>query len=572
MANFTNNGTYALPFNGDYNATVDPNLTAVTFDLSATNAAAYDISSNSGSISSNSGSGVTVNAPSNVTTFLTSATNGGTVTLGSGLVGQVLSINAIIDGGGSWVTPGNLLNQLNGGSLTFGSGGGVDLLGTAGTKYNLAAGQTAYGFTSSADVIDDQSLAFGQFSFYDIGASNNGSQQIIVNSGSDSALSFTVFGANLPQGQYTSTSTGPLLLTNDGTGGTDITPNVVCYVRGTRIATPQGESAVEALRVGDLVDTGSGLDGERTAQPVKWLGCRHIDLTAHPHPDTVAPIRICRSALADNVPHRDLLLSPDHAILVDGKLISARQLVNGVTIRQERNWRSVEYFHVELEGHAILLAEGLPAESYLNTGNRGFFANANDPLVLHPDLTNEASYPAREVASCAPFVWDEANVRPVWQALADRSAALGQRVPEHETTTDMGLHILAAGRVVKPIATENEISTFVLPQGAPEVRIVSRASTPIDTRPWLEDRRRLGVYVERIVLRNGSESREVPLDHPGLSQGWWGVERDGSSMRRWTDGGAVLPLPEYEGPTILEIHASSGGTIYLSDAELERAA
>ncbi|MFL5283746.1 MAG: Hint domain-containing protein [Rhodopila sp.] len=69
---------------------------------------------------------------------------------------------------------------------------------------------------------------------------------------------------------------------------------MVCYVRGTRIATPQGESAVEALRVGDLVDTGSGLDGERTAQPVKWLGCRHIDLTAHPHPDTVAPIRICR--------------------------------------------------------------------------------------------------------------------------------------------------------------------------------------------------------------------------------------------------------------------------------------
>jgi len=111
MANFTNNGTYALPFNGDYNATVDPNLTAVTFDLSATNAAAYDISSNSGS-------GVTVNAPSNVTTFLTSATNGGTVTLGSGLVGQALSINAIIDGGGSWVIPGNLLNQLNGGSLT----------------------------------------------------------------------------------------------------------------------------------------------------------------------------------------------------------------------------------------------------------------------------------------------------------------------------------------------------------------------------------------------------------------------------------------------------------------------
>ena len=155
----------------------------------------------------------------------------------------------------------------------------------------------------------------------------------------------------------------------------------------------------------------------------------------------MAPIRIRRGAFADNMPHTDLLVSPDHAIFVDGKLICARQLVNGTTIRQEKGWTSVEYFHVELDAHAILLAEGLPAESYLDTGNRGFFANSGEPLVLHPDLTDETDYPTREAESCAPFVWDEGNVRPVWQRLAERAAALGQPAPQLDTTTDADLHI-----------------------------------------------------------------------------------------------------------------------------------
>ena len=124
-------------------------------------------------------------------------------------------------------------------------------------------------------------------------------------------------------------------------------------------------------------------------QTVKWIGHRRIDLTSHPRPETVAPIRIERDAFADNVPHRDLLVSPDHAIFVDGMLICVRQLVNGTTIRPERGWTAVDYYHVELNEHAILLAEGLPAESYLDTGNRGFFANSGAPLVLHPDLTDE---------------------------------------------------------------------------------------------------------------------------------------------------------------------------------------
>jgi hypothetical protein len=292
----------------------------------------------------------------------------------------------------------------------------------------------------------------------------------------------------------------------------------------------------------------------------------------HPSPETIAPIRIARGAFAENMPHRDLLVSPDHAMFVDGRLICARQLVNGSTIRQEKGLTSVEYFHVELDAHAILLAEGLPAESYLDTGNRGFFANSGEPLVMHPDLTDETDYPAREAGSCAPFVWDEASVRPVWQRLAERAAALGLPPPQPETTADPELLIMAKGRTVRQLYGEDGLYIFPLPKGATEVRLVSRAVSPADVWPWLDDRRCLGVSVERIVLRGASEVQEVSVDHPGLTQGWQKVERDGTALRRWTSGDAVLALPALGGPAMLEIRAGNAGMAYVTggDATITR--
>ena len=88
---------------------------------------------------------------------------------------------------------------------------------------------------------------------------------------------------------------------------------------------------------------------------------------------------------------------------------------------------------------------------------------------------------------------------------------------------------------------------------------------PTEARPWLEDRRRLGVCVKRILLRGADELREIPVDHPDLTRGWWAVERDGQAMSRWTDGEAVLPLPAMSGHVMLEIHLA-GSMIYAVDA------
>ena len=340
----------------------------------------------------------------------------------------------------------------------------------------------------------------------------------------------------------------------------------VCYVRGTMIRTPTGELPIETLRPGMQVITLA--DGREVPQTVKWVGHRRISVAAHPRPETVAPIRIERDAIADGMPHRDLLVSPDHAIFVDGMLIGARQLLNGTTIRQERDNKAVHYYHVELEHHAILLAEGLPAESYIDTGNRGFFANSGMPLVLHPDLTDETNYPTREADSCAPFVSDEASVQPVWRRLADRAAAIGQAVTQRMTTTDADLRLLVDQRTVKPVFSDSDRVIFVLPRGTREVRLISRAQSPTEARPWLEDRRRLGVRVRRIAVRGAAEQREIPVDHPDLSQGWWAIEQDGPMMARWTDGEAVLPLPGMRGHVLLEIHLA-GSMTYVVDVASE---
>jgi Hint domain-containing protein len=320
-----------------------------------------------------------------------------------------------------------------------------------------------------------------------------------------------------------------VLTTPDRAGtGTDVFLSMVCYAAGTRILTATGERVIESLLQGDIVLTLS--DGELKAQPIKWVGRRRIDLTAHPRPETVAPVRVQRSAFADNMPHTDLLLSPDHAAFVEGMLICIRQLVNGSTIRIEPGLTAIDYYHVELDKHAILVAEGLPAESYLDTGNRGFFSNSGEPPVLHPDLTDEADYPTREAGSCAPLVWDEASVQPVWQRLADRASVIGRPATQRATTTDADLRLLADRRPVKPVFSDSDRVIFVLPRDAHEVRLVSRAQSPTEARPWLDDRRRLGVRVKRILLRGADETREIPVDHPDLTRGWWAIERDGQMM------------------------------------------
>jgi uncharacterized repeat protein (TIGR03803 family) len=168
---------------------------------------------------------------------------------------------------------------------------------------------------------------------------------------------------------------------------------VTCYRRGTRIATPDGEREVEVLTAGDLVLNAAG-----KSRPIVWIGYRQIDCRRMPAPGKVWPVLVRAGAFGEGMPHRDLFLSPDHAVFADGVLIPIRHLINRVTIAQVPA-DEVIYYHVELAEHDLLMAEGLPAESYLDTGDRFAFDNGGAVAPRPVDVAL-----CWETAGCAPLI------------------------------------------------------------------------------------------------------------------------------------------------------------------------
>ena len=180
---------------------------------------------------------------------------------------------------------------------------------------------------------------------------------------------------------------------------------VACYASGTRIATPAGMVAIEALRVGSPVLSAFGGRVE-----VVWMGWQVVNCRTHPRPAQVWPVRVRAHALGARLPARDLLLSPDHAIFVEDVLIPVRCLIDEVNIVQEAV-DTVTYYHVELPVHDVLLAEGLPAESYLDVGNWGAFANG-----VGGDLDGDAGT-IWAAQACAPQITGGAVLEKVRERL-----------------------------------------------------------------------------------------------------------------------------------------------------------
>ncbi len=171
-------------------------------------------------------------------------------------------------------------------------------------------------------------------------------------------------------------SSGEIVIT-DTANGTSIT--APCFVAGTRILTKDGEIPVESLKIGNLVRTLSG-----TWSPIKWIGSRSYDGRFISGQQFVLPILIRRHAIGNNVPSRDLYVSPDHAICEDGMLIPAWRLINGTSIVQLTHVNRISYYHIELHNHDVIFAENCPTESFLNEDCRGRFQNAAHFASLYP--------------------------------------------------------------------------------------------------------------------------------------------------------------------------------------------
>jgi serralysin len=314
-------------------------------------------------------------------------------------------ISGLDTGNGNDVVTGNdVFDTIRLGSGTdtvnAGSGGGLYYAGSGTDVFNGGAGDDYFNLAAAAssDMLDgggghNTAIFADDYASYTLAAS--GSALTVSDAGITDTLN------NIQTLQFADR----VVQTND----------LPCFAAGTRLATPRGMVAVENLHAGDAVLTADG-----GIRPVRWIGRSRVDCTRHPHPERVRPVRVAAHAFGPGLPARDLLLSPDHAIFADSVLIPIKRLENGDSVRQI-DAASVTYFHVELDAHDVVLAEGLPAESYLDTGNRQAFANGGSVAALHPDFTRGESL-AWEALSCAPLVVTGAPVERVRARLACREA------------------------------------------------------------------------------------------------------------------------------------------------------
>lgn len=321
-------------------------------------------------------------------------------------------------------------------------------------------------------------------------------------------------------------SADQFVVVSDQHGGALV--EIPCFARGTHIDTPRGDVAVEDLRAGDVVMTAS-----HGAQIVEWIGERLVDCRRHPRPGNVWPVRVRAGAFGNDLPRRDLLLSPDHSLFIDGVLIPVRHLMDGAVVVQERRDR-VHYFHVELPRHDVLLAEGLPAESYLDTGNRHAFANGAAQMRLHPEFGPLSWHDD----ACAPLCTRGPKLAAAKRRLRAESLRRGDRMADAAD-----LHVRMGDRRIRAAAIKGKLHRFLLPRGAREVQLVSRSGVPAKIDVRSNDRRRLGVRIDAILLAG----RPVPLDSAELGEGFHPIERNGNERWRWTDGAACLRLPRKPG-------------------------
>ncbi len=300
----------------------------------------------------------------------------------------------------------------------------LDLSGySAASTVNLNAGA----FSSTSGLVNNIGIAMNTIVNTAIGGS--GDDSFTVNSGADTidgmgGNNTAVFSGN--KADYSLFNTGGVIkvtkLSNNVVDsasnistfqfadGNVAASSVTCFSHGTLIATPSGDVAVEHLSIGDLVVTATG-----DQRAIKWIGRRSYTgrfFLANPG---VRPIRFAAGALGGGLPLRDLLISPEHAMLLNGMLIPARCLVNGSTIATDRDCDRVDYVHIELDSHDVILAEGAASETFLDDDSRAMFHNAAEYTALYGEADTQSRF-------CAPRIEHGFALQAVLDGLPGASA------------------------------------------------------------------------------------------------------------------------------------------------------
>lgn len=355
-------------------------------------------------------------------------------------------------------------------------------------------------------------------------------------------------------------------------GTSSITMNsgsYTCFLAGTMIETINGLVAIEDIQIGDQIITYQ--NGQKQIQPVIWTGYN----TAHVMPfisDNLAgyPVRIVKNAIAEGIPSKDLLLTSEHCILLDGQFIPVRMLVNGTSISYDHSIKEYTFYHIETEEHSIISADNLLTESYLDTGNRSSFISTNNLI----EITNRQK--KWNIDSAAPLATTREIVEPIFTQLIQRSIDLGFKRTEANTltTNDSGLHLLTnLGQILEATYQKNNHFVFKIPENTTQILLISRTQCPNESiGPFVDDRRRLGVLIGEVTLLEGNKTSPV-TEHLTANnlQGWHDQEQ---TKCRWTNGHALLTIKNTPSDNIgmLIIQVLAAGPYVLENMNIQQEA
>lgn len=301
------------------------------------------------------------------------------------------------------------------------------------TRFDVFEDQAAFDAASSLDEADEtyfdqnnnaQNAAEGKGNALQTQSNQEGDSFIAYNQQSSFKLNGS--GESLPGTTLLFTpnidilNSGPVDIPVDLNGNGDETFNpydIVCFAAGTLIATPTGETVVEALKAGDKILTADG-----RAIEVKWVGRQKVH-TGVPGYDNFAPVRLVAGAIAPSVPHTDLTVTADHALSIAGAMVNAGALVNGSTVVRvpaAELTAEMTFYHIETEDHNVIVANGVPAETFVDYDTRRRFDNYDEYVALF----GETEKPVREISLPRAMSRRQLPAR-VREQLDERARALG---------------------------------------------------------------------------------------------------------------------------------------------------
>jgi hypothetical protein len=323
-----------------------------------------------------------------------------------------------------------------------------------------------------------------------------------------------------------------------------------CFRAGTRLVTIRGEVPVERVEPGDLVLT---LSGEGAPlKPVVWTGRVEVNLDSHPDPLAVRPVRLAAGAVEPGMPIRDLVVSPDHGLLFEDDrgrrvLVPAGCLVNGATVTREPARGIVAYHHVEVDGHDVLMADGMAAESFPPGAAREAFGS--NVVALTPRAAKLADFtPAARAGGGAPYLVGAA-AHPLHARLLRVALDAGFAL-----TDDPGLALQHSGGTCEAIADAGGEYVFLVPPGVAEVTLRSRRFVPAEVDPTGGDGRTLGVALARVV----HDGEELDLAGEALGSGFLPAEGTPGARWRWSLGAGTIALSPRGHETTLEVTVRLG--------------